>query len=333
MPNAANRSNRPTRPTSPTRASRQARVAAQTRALTAALDRVRAACDVEARLAADPVGVVRRYASADDRELVALVAATVAFGNVKAIRTKLDDALARLGPRPSEVASSPDELFRRLDGWIHRVYRGEDLARLLLGARRLQTAHGSLGQFFAAELQSTGSMREALARLADGIRHEGGLPKGGASRVRPRNAPPAAVDAHDARDARERRGPSHLLPDVRGSSGSKRLLLFLRWMVRSDDGVDLGLWPVSPSVLLVPVDTHIHKLARNLGLTKRRALSWKTTEEITAALAKFDAADPAKYDFALCHMGMLQRCPSRRDAKKCEGCGVKPVCRHWQNGS
>jgi endonuclease III len=86
---------------------------------------------------------------------------------------------------------------------------------------------------------------------------------------------------------------------------------------------------VDPALLLVPVDVHIHKLAKNLGLTRREAPSWRTTEEITTALARFDARDPTKYDFALCHMGMLQRCPSRRDLRRCEGCGVQPVCIHW----
>ena len=116
----------------------------------------------------------------------------------------------------------------------------------------------------------------------------------------------------------------------RGPSGSKRLLLFLRWMVRPADGVDLGLWHVDASRLLVPVDVHIHRLARNLGFTRRRDLSWRTTEEITRALSRFDPADPVGYDFSLCHMGMLQRCPSRRDALRCEGCGVKPVCIRWR---
>jgi hypothetical protein len=130
--------------------------------------------------------------------------------------------------------------------------------------------------------------------------------------------------------ARTRRGAAHILPDPAKASGCKRLLLYLRWMIRPDDGVDLGLWREVPaSVLLVPVDTHVHKLARNLGLTERRAQSWQTAEEITAALRSYDAADPARFDFSLCHLGMLQRCPSRRDPVRCEGCGVQNVCRHW----
>jgi uncharacterized protein (TIGR02757 family) len=272
----------------------------------AALDAVRARCDVVQRREADPVGFAHRYTADEDRELVALVAACVAFGNVKAIRAKLDDLLARLGPHPARVADDPADLRRRLRGWKHRVFLGDDIARLLAGARVVQREHGSLGARFREELDARGSLREALGAWCDAIRKAGRLNREGV-----------------------RRGPAHLLPDPRGPSGSKRLLLYLRWMVRPADGVDLGLWDVDPSRLLVPVDVHIHRLARNLGFTSRAAVSWRTTEEVTAALARFDPADPVSYDFSLCHMGMLQRCPSRRDPVRCEGCGVKPVCVHW----
>ena len=272
------------------------------------LEEVRARCDVAQRLAADPVGVVHRYRDPCDQEVVALLAACIAFGNVKTIRAKLDDALTRLGPSPACAADDPAAVHGRLAGWVHRVFRGEDIACLIIGARRVQKASGSLGARFEHELTRTGAMRDALAAFCDAIREAGGL---------------------DAGDARGRRGPSHLLPNARGPSASKRMFLFLRWMIRAKDGVDLGLWDVPTSRLLCPVDTHIHKLARNLGWTSRSDLSWKTAEEITAHLAVLDARDPVKYDFALCHMGMLQRCPSRRDAKRCEGCGIQSVCRHW----
>jgi uncharacterized protein (TIGR02757 family) len=276
----------------------------------AALDAVRVRCDVASRREADPVGFAHRYEAPADRELVALVAACTAFGNVKAIRAKLDDLFARLGPSPSRAADDARALRARLRGWKHRVFRGDDVAKLLAGARAIQRAHGSLGALFRAELDARGSLREALAAWCDAIREAGGLRRDGA-----------------------RRGPAHLLPDPRGPSGSKRLLLYLRWMVRPADGVDLGLWDVDASRLLVPVDVHIHRLSRNLGFTRRRGLSWRTTEEITAALARFDPRDPAAYDFSLCHMGMLQRCPSRRDERRCEGCGVQPVCIHWAKKS
>ena len=276
----------------------------------AALDAVRARCDVRARREADPVGFAHAYREPRDQELVALLAACTAFGNVKAIRAKLTDLLARLGPSPSRAAEDAPALKARLEGWKHRVFIGDDLARLLSGARAVQLRDGSLGARFARELsarpETASGLRLALAAWCDALR-----------------------DAGDLRARGPRRGPAHLLPDPRGPSGSKRLLLYLRWMVRPADGVDLGLWDVSPSRLLVPVDVHIHRLAQNLGFTRRAALGWQTTAEITAALAAFDPADPVGYDFSLCHLGMLQRCPSRRDPARCEGCGVKPVCRHW----
>jgi uncharacterized protein (TIGR02757 family) len=281
---------------------------ASNREIKRALDRVRARCDLGSRRDADPVGFVHRYEVAEDQEIVALLAASVAFGNVKAIRAKLEDALRRLGPRPSLTADDQVATFAAMHGWVHRVYRGEDIARLVIGARRVQRASGTLGARFTEDLGASPDLREALARFCDAIRNAGGL---------------AAGDS-------VRRGPSHLLPDPRGGGANKRLLLFLRWMVRPADGVDLGLWRnVDPSVLVIPVDVHIHKLAKNLGLVRQKTLSFKTAEEITERLRMFDPNDPVKYDFSLCHMGMLQRCPSRRDDKRCEGCGVMPVCRHW----
>jgi uncharacterized protein (TIGR02757 family) len=284
---------------------------------------VRKRCDVKARRAADPVDAVHRFADPLDQEIVALLAASVAFGNVKTIRAKLDDALRRLGPRPALAADDQLGVFVRMDGWIHRVFRGEDIARLVIGARRLQRAHGSLGQRFEDDLVAEGELRPALAAFCNAIRSAGGLPM-------PRGKETGKVKEKEEAKAKVRRGPSHILPDPLGSGGSKRLLLFLRWMIRPADGVDLGLWRLSPRILLCPVDTHIHKLARNLGFTKRKDVSWETAEEITRALGRIDPKDPVKHDFSLCHLGMLQRCPSKRDAKKCAGCGVKPVCRHWE---
>jgi uncharacterized protein (TIGR02757 family) len=277
-------------------------------ALGAALERVRSRTNVEARFRADPVELVHRYPRAEDQELVALAASSLAFGNVKAMRAKIEDALKRIGPDVARVADDPRALGARLRGWKHRVYRDEDLARLLTGGRRVQRAHGSLGAALARELERAGNLRDALSAWTAAIRREGGL---------------------DGKSADGRRGGAHILADPGKGSAVKRLMLLLRWMARPADGVDLGLWPIPPSMLLIPVDTHIHRLGKNLGLTRRESVSWKTAEEITAALRRYDPLDPVKYDFPLCHLGMLQRCPSRRDEVRCEGCGVKSVCRHW----
>jgi uncharacterized protein (TIGR02757 family) len=281
------------------------------RALGAALDDVRARCDVEARRNSDPVEFVHRYRDPEDQELVALLASAMAFGNVKALRAKIEDALARIGPDVARAADDPEALLQSLRGWKHRVYRAEDLARLLAGARVVQRAEGSLGQALARALdRAGGDLREALSAWTTAIRQAGGLDEEGGGR----------------------RGGAHILADPQKGSAVKRLMLLLRWMVRPADGVDLGLWPIPPAALLVPVDTHIHKLSNNLDLTRRKDVSWRTAEEITAALRRFDPEDPVKYDFSLCHLGMLQHCPSRRDPVRCEGCGVRRVCRHWARG-
>lgn len=271
------------------------------------LERVRRGCDVAARVASDPVEFVHRYERDDDREIVALVASSMAFGNVKALRGKVADALERLGPSPATTADDPALVARRLAGWKHRVYRASDLAGLVVGARRVQRQAGSLGRALVARLaEHGGDLRAALAGWTAAIREAGGLVAGGA-----------------------RRGATHILADPAAGSAVKRLMLLLRWMARPADGVDLGMWDVPTSALVVPMDVHLHRLGRNLGFTDRATASWRAAEEITRALARFDAADPVKYDFALCHMGMLQQCPSRRDPVRCDGCGIRDVCRHW----
>jgi uncharacterized protein (TIGR02757 family) len=281
----------------PSKPSRQARL--REARLRDVLDAVRAGCDEEAERDRDPVGIVHRYADPEDREIVALVASAMAFGNVKALRAKIEDALARTAPSPARAADDPAKLGAQLRGWKHRIYRDRDLAALLVGARRVQRSAGSLGAALGEELAKAGALRPALSAWVARIRAAGGVEN------------------------------DHILADPEKGSAVKRLMLLLRWMGRPADGVDLGGWPVPPSKLLIPVDTHIHKLGYNLGLTDRKDVSWKTAEEITASLRRFDAEDPVKYDFSLCHLGMAQRCPSRRDEERCDGCGVKGVCRHW----
>lgn len=273
------------------------------RALGRRLDHLLATFDVQARRAADPVAFVHRYATPDDREVVGLIASGLAFGQVAAVQASTRRALDALGPSPAMRVdrSSEAALGRRLDGFVHRVYRGPDLARMLARAGAVRRHYGSLGHAMAHHLRATrGDLREGLARLADDVRGPAPGP-----------------------------GLAHLVPDPRAGSACKRLLLYLRWMARPSDGVDLGQWSLSPSLLLVPVDTHIHRIARNLGLTARATATWRTAEDITGALRRFDPEDPVKYDFALCHLGVSRECPSRRDPAKCRRCVLRDVCLQW----
>lgn len=265
------------------------------------------AFDPRGALATDPLRFAHRYADDDDRALVALLAALMAFGRVATIGQKLEDLCARLGPRPADVlrAEGREALRERLRGFRHRTFRGADIADLLfaLGAdlRREGRVLGALERAW----ESRGDLRAALSQWVHGLRAV---------------AWPAGAD----------RAQQHLLPDPAGPSASKRLMLFLRWVARRG-GVDLGLSTIPPSALLVPVDVHVHRIARNLGLTARADASWRTAEEITAALRLLSPHDPVQYDFALCHLGISGRCPSSsRLPERCAGCALRPVCMHWR---
>jgi uncharacterized protein (TIGR02757 family) len=267
------------------------------------LDALLADCDPISTRARDPVDYVHRYTDQPDREVVALVAACLAFGNAVAARQSIERALHMLGPEPAALVcnSSTRTLEKRLYGFVHRIYRAHHLAQLMSRAGSLLQEHGTLGDAFAFHHHQTGgNFRESLARLADGLRG----------------------DSTD-RNAR------HLVSDPRAGSACKRLVLYARWMIRPADGVDFGLWPIPPADLVIPLDTHVHRISLNLGLTRRRTPSWATAEEITAALRQLDPIDPVKYDFALCHLGVSRECPSRPKQEKCARCVLKDVCRVW----
>jgi uncharacterized protein (TIGR02757 family) len=266
------------------------------------LDALLADFDPVATRSRDPVGFVHQYAREEDQEIAGLVAASLAFGNVVAARRSIELTLGKLGPEPATLVREADEpaLRHQLRGIVHRIYRGQHLARMLAGAGVLLRRYGTLGAAFASFHSRGGGFRESLALLADAIRGN-------------------VCD----------RSTRHLVSDPRAGSACKRLLLYARWMVRPADGVDLGLWSIRPAELVIPVDTHVHRISHNLGLTSRRTASWAAAEEITDKLRELDPDDPVKYDFALCHFGVSRQCPSRTEHDKCARCVLRDVCSVW----
>jgi uncharacterized protein (TIGR02757 family) len=263
--------------------------------------------DARAALATDPLRFAHRFAAPDDRALVALLAALMAFGRVATIGQKLEDLLARLGSSPAEVVRTDDRaaLRERLRGFKHRTFRGADVADLLFALGENLRRDGRVLAALEREWELRRDLRAALSAWVAGLRAA---------------AWPGGSD----------RAQRHLLPDPSGPSASKRLMLFLRWVVRRE-GVDLGLSTIPTSALIIPVDVHVHRIARNLGLTARADASWRTAEEITTALRGLSADDPVRYDFALCHLGISGRCPSSRELpERCEGCALQTVCVHWR---
>jgi uncharacterized protein (TIGR02757 family) len=162
---------------------------------------------------------------------------------------------------------------------------------------------GSIGAFFAesyVESDMAGSLRRFSER-AVALDHDG--------LYRARRLP---------RDA----GVRFFFPNPL-TGAAKRLNMYLRWMARPDDGVDLGLWRfVRTRDLVIPLDTHIFRIGRHLGWTARKTPGFRTAFEITRSLARFDPEDPVKYDFALSRLGILEGCPRHRRAGSCELCAL-----------
>jgi uncharacterized protein (TIGR02757 family) len=259
--------------------------------------------------AADPVHIVRRFRSREDREVVGFCAAALAFGRVASVLHSIESLLKVMGAAPAAFVRGfdPARDAGALAPLVHRWIRGVDLAALILILQRMLRESGSIEGFFAA---------------AD----DPGAPDVG-----------AALDAFSARaiqtDLRpaygrmpKRPGVCYFFPRPSSGSACKRLNLFLRWMVRRD-AIDLGVWTrVSPARLVVPLDTHVIRVGRCLRLTRYKSPGWRMAAEITASLRAVDPTDPVRYDFSLCHIGMMNACGYGR-AQRDSQCPLRGVCR------
>jgi uncharacterized protein (TIGR02757 family) len=282
-------------------------------ALRQPLERLYREFDYRTRVESDALRFPSRYPDPRDRELVALLTACLAYGRVDLFGRALDTVLCVMGPSPAAFVADFDARRDRaaFDGFWYRFNRPRDVVAFCVAARDLLGRHGTLERcFVAGDVDPAGPIGPALERFAR-----------------------AFLDS-DLADVFPRgrisRGYRHLFPLPSVGGPCKRLLLFLRWMVRREPP-DLGLWSaVSPARLLMPIDTHVENMSRALGLTRRRSRTWRMAEEITARLAVIDPEDPVKYDFALCHKRMSGDCRDRRDQIVCAPCGLRGVCRHWR---
>lgn len=226
----------------------------------------------------DPLVPLYGYADPRDQEIIGLITASLAFGNVKQILKSIEVVLHAL-PEPARTLPglSNKELNARLAGFRHRYVTGVEMASLLSGAGTLLREHGSLGAAFASmDDPEAPTILPGLTRFVHALRDSGTIQK------------------------------NYLLPDPALGSACKRWFMYLRWMVRSD-AVDLGLWPeLGAHRLIIPVDTHMHRVALGLGLTRRNSADLKTAMEITQAFKVVCPEDPVRYDFCLTRLGIRE---------------------------
>ncbi len=284
-------------------------------------------------LSPDPLEVVREYDDPRDLEVVGLLGAGLAFGSARGAVRSLRDLLSRLGGPPAAAVLDwdPPRDRPRLEGWRHRWLGPDEASAVLAILGRALREHGSLEAFFVvgddsppgtdggracgdrrlagidgrpASVDNTPASNDPIGRALASFAHR-------ALALAPPGAP--------ARTAYWFAGPA-------SGGASKRLCLFLRWMCRRD-GLDPGPWTsIDPARLVIPLDTHVARIARYVGLLHRQTADWKAALELTAALRAFDPADPVRFDYAICRLGILDLCPRRRDRRKCAECPLFDVC-------
>lgn len=265
-------------------------------------------------LESDPLLYVHACANREDREVVGFLAAVFAYGHVPQILRNLERILLPLRPSAADAIRKGS-----VSGWnqaypqyAYRFQRREDLTFLLCLLGRVLADFGSVRASFLhfySPLRSEASpVRRALTEWVAYLR--------GALRSLP-----------GWKAVENPRGIYHLLPDPATGSPCKRWNLYLRWMVRGPDGLDLGLWrAVSPRHLILPLDTHTARICRYIGLTRRAAPSWAMAEEITRRLRRLDPDDPVRYDFSIARLGILARCTRKIERNRCVSCELSRIC-------
>jgi uncharacterized protein (TIGR02757 family) len=259
--------------------------------------------------ATDPIHIVRRFQRDDDREVVGFIAGALAFGRVSSVLQSIERVLAVIGPAPAAYIRrfDPRRDAPAFAGIVHRWTRETDIVALLWLLRQMIDRAGSVEGFF---LEGYDAGADDIAEALDSFSRRA-----------------MALDLKTAYGRVPKRpGVCYFFPRPSAGSGCKRLNLFLRWMVRRD-ALDLGVWKrVSPAKLIVPLDTHVIRVGRCLRLTEYTSPGWRMARDITASLRKLDPADPVKYDFSVCHLGMMNACGFSR-AQADSQCPLRGVCR------
>jgi uncharacterized protein (TIGR02757 family) len=237
----------------------------------------------KATIEPDPLQFPHLFNEEKDIEVMAFIASVFAYGNVKQIINSLNKFLFVCNNKPYDfIKNFSIKKSEPLFSFSHRFYTYNDINKLFHLLKLVYQEFDSLKNLFMnGYTDSDANVKNAITIFSnfflERIEKESGEISNGVKFMFP-------------------------LPEKR--SACKRMNLFLRWMVRKDE-IDFGIWNEIPtSKLIIPVDTHIARICKQLKLTKIKNVSWNMAEEITNNLKKFDPEDPVKYDFALCHVGM-----------------------------
>lgn len=276
------------------------------RNLKSLLDRFYEKFDFQGRVRHDPIAIPRRYSAPEDIETAGFVAASFAYGKVDLFRPVVEKILEPCGWHPAQFfkSFSLKEDAKHFRGIRYRFNKEQDVLCFVYLVSEAIKNRGSLEKlFYVCMRPDDQDVKGALSGFTDYILSGDTTPVYGKN-IRPY-------------------GLKQLFPSPQNGSACKRTNLFLRWMVRKRD-IDFGIWDRVPaSHLIIPLDTHIARIAKCMGLTRRGSSDWKTAKEITEALKQFDPKDPLKYDFALCHHGIAGLCKGEKVTGVCSSCHFK----------
>lgn len=226
----------------------------------------------------DPIQFPHRFKDKNDIEIAAFLASIFAYGKREVFISKLNILFDVMNQKPYEFVLGFDSNNIALDDFNYRFSRGVDLAQIVLILKNLYSSGKSLESLFAYGWSSSGSIKQTLQVVVDYFYSRVTLPV--------------------------TNGFYHLLPNPAKNSACKRLNMLLRWLVR-DGAVDLGLWGFIPkSELLIPLDVHVAKISRSIGLLSRNQNDLGSVMELMGCLKAFDPIDPVKYDFAMFGYGV-----------------------------
>ena len=231
----------------------------------------------------DPICIPHFFSKKQDIEIAALFAAVFAWGNRTIIIKKCRDLLKRMDNAPHDfILNHSDNDLKNLLGFKHRTFNDTDLLYFIHFLQLHYNKHISLESAFVKGIKPKDKTIE------NGLNH--------------------FFEYFFSLEDAPRRTQKHIAAPFKNST-CKRLNMFLRWMVRSDDmGVDFGIWKnISPAKLICPIDVHVARVAHRFNLLQRKPIDWQAGLELTAHLRKFDKADPAKYDFALFGLGVVEK--------------------------
>ena len=228
-------------------------------------------------IAQDPIQIPHSFSKKEDIEISGYLSATIAWGNRKSIIKNAKKMMLLMDDAPHDfiLNHSAKELKSIGQNTLHRTFKGEDLAQFIVNLKRIYQHNDSMEHLFQL-LEGETNYRNSIERFRTSFLGE---------------------STH--------RSSKHVSSPHKNSS-AKRLMMFLRWMVRNDQKkVDFGLWNWLPQQYLsIPLDVHTGNISRKLELISRKQNDWKTVEELDLIIRKMDAHDPAKYDFALFGLGV-----------------------------